>query len=69
MSATQMGAPGFFPLFGVLFILVGAVQAMYNFKMQGAKFAPAFLEDGDWVYQQSERPEGGCLRAASRIFA
>lgn len=69
LSAAQMGAPGFFPLFGVLFILVGAVQAMYNYKMQGAKFAPAFLEDGDWVYQQSERPEGGCLRAASRIFA
>lgn len=37
LSAAQMGAPGFFPLFGVLFILVGVVQAVYNFKNAGSK--------------------------------
>ena len=36
LSAAQMGAPGFFPLFGVLFILVGVVQAVYNFKNAGS---------------------------------
>ena len=27
-----MGAPAFFPIFGVLFIIIGIVQAVYNFK-------------------------------------
>lgn len=30
--AVSMGAPGIFPVFGILFILIGAVQAVYNFK-------------------------------------
>ena len=37
LSAAQMGAPGFFPLFGVLFILAGVVQAAYHFKNAGSK--------------------------------
>ena len=32
IMASSMGAPIFFPLFGVLFIIVGIVQAIYNFK-------------------------------------
>lgn len=31
-SAASMGAPGFFPLFGVLFIIMGIIQAAYHFK-------------------------------------
>lgn len=27
-----MGAPIFFPLFGVVFVIMGIVQAVYNFK-------------------------------------
>ncbi len=30
--AASMGAPFFFPLFGILFIIMGIVQAVYNFK-------------------------------------
>lgn len=32
IAAVSMGAPGFFPLFGVLFIIVGVVQVLYNLK-------------------------------------
>ena len=32
ITAASMGAPGFFPLFGVLFIIMGIVRAIYNFK-------------------------------------
>lgn len=32
IMAASMGAPGFFPLFGVLFIIIGIVNAVYNFK-------------------------------------
>ena len=27
-----MGAPAFFPIFGVIFIIMGIVQAAYNYK-------------------------------------
>lgn len=30
--ASSMGAPVFFPIFGVLFIILGVVQAVYHFK-------------------------------------
>ena len=32
IGAASMGAPFFFPLFGVLFIIIGIVQAVYHFK-------------------------------------
>ena len=32
ITAASMGAPFFFPLFGVLFIIMGVVQAVYHFK-------------------------------------
>ena len=32
VSTASMGAPAFFPIFGVLFIVMGIVQAVYNFK-------------------------------------
>lgn len=32
ITAMSAGAPGFFPLFGVLFIIMGIAQAVYNFK-------------------------------------
>lgn len=31
-AAASMGAPPFFPAFGVLFIVVGLVQALYHYK-------------------------------------
>lgn len=31
-TAASMGAPGLFPLFGVIFIILGIVQACYHFK-------------------------------------
>ena len=37
VSAVSMGAPVFFPIFGVLFIVMGAVQAVYNFKNAAGK--------------------------------
>ena len=32
VSAASMGAPISFSIFGVLFVIVGIVQAVYNFK-------------------------------------
>lgn len=32
IMAASAGAPVFFPIFGILFILIGIVQAVYNFK-------------------------------------
>lgn len=32
ISAAQMGAPGFFLLFGILFVLTGVIMAIYHFK-------------------------------------
>ena len=36
-AAASMGAPFFFPLFGVVFIIMGIVQAVYNFKNATSK--------------------------------
>ena len=32
IAAASMGAPFFFPLFGLLFIFIGVAQAIYHFK-------------------------------------
>ncbi|MBR2155424.1 MAG: zinc ribbon domain-containing protein [Clostridia bacterium] len=32
IAAISMGAPGMFPLFGVLFIIMGIVNAVYHYK-------------------------------------
>ena len=32
ITAASMGAPMFFPFFGVIFVIVGIVQALYNYK-------------------------------------
>lgn len=31
-AAASLGAPIFFPLFGIVFVILGIVQAVYNFK-------------------------------------
>lgn len=50
ITAASMGAPGFFPLFGVLFIILGIVQVVYNLKnAAGENRYSAFdiVEDGE----------------------
>jgi hypothetical protein len=37
IAASAMGAPFFFPLFGVVFIIMGIVQAVYHFKNATSK--------------------------------
>ena len=32
IMAVSMGAPVFFPIFGILFVILGIVQAVYHFK-------------------------------------
>ncbi|MDD6045216.1 MAG: zinc ribbon domain-containing protein [Clostridia bacterium] len=32
IAAASMGAPAMFPLFGILFIIIGIVNAVYHFK-------------------------------------
>lgn len=32
IQASSMGAPTMFPIFGVLFVIIGIVQAIYHFK-------------------------------------
>lgn len=50
ISAVSMGAPGFFSLFGVLFVILGIVQVVYNLKnATGENRYSAFdiVEDGE----------------------
>ena len=37
ITAASSGTPGLFPLFGVLFIIMGIIQAVYNFKNATSK--------------------------------
>lgn len=50
IGAASMGAPPLFPLFGVLFVIMGIVQAVYNFKnATGENRYSSFdiIEDGE----------------------
>ena len=50
ITAASMGAPGIFPLFGVLFVILGIVQAVYNFKNATGKNRYSsfdIMEDGE----------------------
>lgn len=75
ITAASMGAPFFFPLFGVLFIILGIVQAVYNFKnATGESRYSAFdiVEEGEEpdplntrfgnALQDGPAPEAGDLR-------
>lgn len=66
--AASSGAPGIFPLFGVLFIILGIVQAVYHFKNATGKSRFSVMditEEGEepdpWEerFGQSRREEGG----------
>jgi hypothetical protein len=62
VAAVQMGAPGIFPLFGVLFVILGAVQAVYNFKKAAGKnrcSAFDITDDGEEPDPLEERFGGG----------
>lgn len=62
ITAASMGAPGFFPLFGVLFIIMGIAQAVYNFKnATGEKRYSSFdiVEDGEEPDPLDQRFGGG----------
>lgn len=66
ITAASMGAPGFFPLFGVLFIILGIVQTVYNLKNATGKSRYSsfdIVEDGeepDPLNQRfSEAPQDG----------
>lgn len=37
IAAASMGAPAFFPLFGVCFVILGIAQAVYQFSNAGRK--------------------------------
>lgn len=68
-AAASMGAPAFFLAFGVLFILIGIVQAVYHFKNATGKnrFSEFDItEDGEEpdpldrrARDDPERPGGG----------
>lgn len=61
-AAASMGAPPFFLLFGVLFIVVGIVQAVYNYKnATGENRFSAFdiTEDGEEPDPLDRRARGG----------
>lgn len=76
IMAVSMGAPFFFPLFGVLFIVMGVVQAVYHFKNAAGKerySAFDIVEEGEEPDPLNRRfgtsgpeaqspPEGGELR-------
>ena len=76
VMAASMGAPLLFPLFGVLFIIMGVVQAVYHFKNDAGKerySAFDIVEEGEEPDPLNRRfgtsgpeaqspPEGGELR-------
>ena len=50
IAAASMGAPGIFPLFGVLFVILGIVQTVYNLKNATGKNRYSsfdIVEDGE----------------------
>ena len=49
LAAASMGAPFFFPLFGVCFVVFGAVQAAYHFKNARSRnrYSAFDITDGD----------------------
>ena len=51
IMAASMGAPVFFPIFGVIFILLGVVQAVYHFKNAAGKDR---FSEFDIVYSREE---------------
>jgi len=65
ITAASMGAPGFFPIFGVLFIIMGIVQVVYNLKNATGKNRYSefdIVEDGEepdpldrWFSAQEDR--------------
>ena len=72
VSTASMGAPAFFPIFGVLFIIIGIVQAVYNFKNATGKnryssfdIVDSQEEPDPWDQQFGETPEPPADRAQS----
>ena len=75
IGAASMGAPPLFPLFGVLFVIMGIVQAVYNFKnATGENRYSSFdiVEDGEEpdpldqrfgdTRQNDQQPDSGDFR-------
>ena len=60
VSTASMGAPAFFPIFGVLFIIIGIVQAVYNFKNATGKNRYSSFDIVD--SQEEPDPSGAELR-------
>ncbi len=58
ISAASIGAPGFFPLFGVIFIIFGAVTSFISYSKAGA------YKEAEQRYQ--ERREQLASRRSSR---
>ena len=61
IAAFSMGAPAFFPLFGVLFVIVGIVQAVYNFRNATSKdrYSVYDITDADEEMDPLQRRFGG----------
>ena len=53
ITAASMGAPGLFPLFGVLFVILGIVQTVYNFKNATGKNRYSSFD----IVEDSEEPD------------
>ena len=67
-AAASMGAPPFFLAFGVLFIIVGIVQALYNLKNAAGKnrfSAFDITEDGEEPDPLDRRASNGMEREVS----
>lgn len=70
--AASMGAPAIFPVFGVLFIIIGIVQAIYNWKnATGKNRFSAFditdsTEESDPMQELFGSPERGERSFAER---
>ncbi len=71
IMTVKMGAPGFFPLFGVLFIGIACVQAVYHFKNATGKNRYSVFdivdaqEEPDPLAAESEADEKGTVSGTS----
>ena len=71
IMAARMGAPAFFPIFGVIFIIMGIVQAAYNYKNATGKNRYSsfdITEDGEEPDPLEQRFGGTEYPTAAKVW-
>ncbi len=62
VAVSGSGAPGFFPLFGVLFIITGIINGIYNYKNATGKNRYSAFD----ITDEGEEPDPFAIRVEQR---